>query len=271
MLSPADLHKALRRCPRDVGTVHPPGSAVDYVRDAVYVLMVFQTDFEVLTVDGMQRGRAGQLFINAPGTRQCHRGIDGAGFTNDWIHIDASLADPWVSELGLPLNQILSVSRPDYLRLAIRELQREQAANAPHYHRLMALKIHELLLLTSRYLVLQQRMKESAAEQRHYEDLCALRLDMQMHCDQDWTVPAMARRARLSANRFAVLYRRFFDATPIEDLIEARLRRAANLLLTEGMKIADIARSCGFTDPNYFSRQFRARRGMSPQDYRNAR
>ena len=253
-----------------IATVHEAGAAVDFTVADRYVVMVFRTEFEVLTATGMERGSPGQLFINAPGTRQCHRGVNGAGFTNDWIHLDAVLVDPWLDRLALPLNRITSVPRPDFLANAIGELQRERAANAPHAAVMVSLKVHELLFRLSRLAIMASRRLESAAEHAHYEQLCAIRLDMQLRCEVEWSVAAMARRAGLSANRFAVLYRKFFDSTPNEDLIEARMRKAVSLLTTANLQVAEVASRCGFSDANYFSRLFRARQGMSPQAFRRS-
>ncbi len=58
--------------------------------------------------------------------------------------------------------------------------------------------------------------------------------------------------------------------TPADFLKEARLKRACNLLQTTQKSINDIAYSCGFSDPKYFSKCFKASKGVSPSDYRTA-
>ncbi len=67
--------------------------------------------------------------------------------------------------------------------------------------------------------------------------------------------------------------RRFREATgfaPIDYVIRARIRRAADLLadLNAGLSITEIAFRCGFQDSNYFSRQFRRYIGTNPRNYR---
>jgi len=52
--------------------------------------------------------------------------------------------------------------------------------------------------------------------------------------------------------------------------MEFRLQRAAELLLNQpGRTVAEIAISCGFEDPFYFSRIFHKHTGFSPSNYRN--
>ncbi|GIZ09249.1 substrate-binding domain-containing protein [Flavobacterium sp. UMI-01] len=48
-----------------------------------------------------------------------------------------------------------------------------------------------------------------------------------------------------------------------------RLDKAQILLTTTSLNISEIAYSCGFASPNYFSTSFKAKFGISPKDYRN--
>ena len=56
--------------------------------------------------------------------------------------------------------------------------------------------------------------------------------------------------------------------SPIEYLLNMRLQRAETLLLASPAPIAQIAFEVGFGDANYFTRQFRRQRGLSPREFR---
>ena len=47
-----------------------------------------------------------------------------------------------------------------------------------------------------------------------------------------------------------------------------RCDQARNLLTTTDMPLLDISVSCGFSDPKYFTAQFRRRYGSTPKQYR---
>lgn len=67
------------------------------------------------------------------------------------------------------------------------------------------------------------------------------------------------------------LSRRFKKATgsTLLDYINSlRMHHAAHLLRHTGLTINEIARQCGFADPNYFAKKFRARFGKSPSALR---
>lgn len=67
-------------------------------------------------------------------------------------------------------------------------------------------------------------------------------------------------------------YIRMFEATmgtsPINYLIGLRIEEASRLLRSTDRSITDVAFDVGFSDSNYFSRQFRKARGQSPREYR---
>jgi len=58
-------------------------------------------------------------------------------------------------------------------------------------------------------------------------------------------------------------------SSPIAHLIQLRVNRAATLLRQTGDSVTDIAFRVGFSDSNYFTRQFRRIMGRSPRAYRN--
>ena len=56
----------------------------------------------------------------------------------------------------------------------------------------------------------------------------------------------------------------------MQALLSVRMRQAARLLEYSTLGVAEIAAEVGFESAFYFSRQFRARFGVSPTSYRQA-
>ncbi len=71
--------------------------------------------------------------------------------------------------------------------------------------------------------------------------------------------------SRSSLNR---KMKNILGVTPADFLKEARMKRACHELAKSNRNINDIAYKCGFSDPKYFSKVFKASIGMSPSDYR---
>ena len=55
--------------------------------------------------------------------------------------------------------------------------------------------------------------------------------------------------------------------TPLDFIREARIRKACQLL-KEGLSVNDVAYGCGFSDPKYFGKCFKAEMGMTPTEYK---
>lgn len=57
--------------------------------------------------------------------------------------------------------------------------------------------------------------------------------------------------------------------TPADFLKEARLKHASQLLRTTTHSLTEISLACGFSDPKYFSKCFKAATGKTPTEYRS--
>ncbi|WP_161524790.1 helix-turn-helix domain-containing protein [Alteribacter lacisalsi] len=53
-------------------------------------------------------------------------------------------------------------------------------------------------------------------------------------------------------------------------LTSIRIREAKRLLTDHSLTIKEVAAGCGFHSPNYFSRKFKEKEGMSPKEYRKS-
>jgi AraC-like DNA-binding protein len=78
----------------------------------------------------------------------------------------------------------------------------------------------------------------------------------------------LARKAHMSVRGFIRAFRAAMGSPPIAYLIQLRVNRAADLLRRGAQSITDIAFTVGFSDSNYFARQFRKVVGVSPRLYR---
>ncbi|MGN0620156.1 MAG: AraC family transcriptional regulator [Ruminiclostridium sp.] len=83
------------------------------------------------------------------------------------------------------------------------------------------------------------------------------------------------RLARESCNyserHFTRLFSKVYSVSPQQYLTEVRIKAACKMLKNSAAPIAEIARSCGFTDPGYFSRIFKSNTGVLPSDYRKGK
>ncbi|UZR97792.1 helix-turn-helix domain-containing protein [Chondrinema litorale] len=84
----------------------------------------------------------------------------------------------------------------------------------------------------------------------------------------DIRIEVLCRIACMSKSSF---YRAFTDEygiTPVQLILEERIKYAKTLLCEDNISIKEIAYACGFNDPNYFSRMFKKMENESPVEFR---
>ena len=78
----------------------------------------------------------------------------------------------------------------------------------------------------------------------------------------------MADITGLSKHRLIKEFNQALDKTPIEYLLHTRIGKARKLLSSPDIRISEAAFKCGFSDSNYFSRQFKKITGQTPREFR---
>ncbi|MBQ6599415.1 MAG: helix-turn-helix domain-containing protein [Lentisphaeria bacterium] len=86
---------------------------------------------------------------------------------------------------------------------------------------------------------------------------------------EHWTISRISRIAAMAPSTLLPVFKKVTGYSPIDYLLHVRLAKAAEMLLKSEKTISEIAQDCGFTDSNYFSRQFRKNYSLSPREYRN--
>lgn len=86
--------------------------------------------------------------------------------------------------------------------------------------------------------------------------------------NSDVGVDEMASATATSRSSLNRRMKQLLGVTPADFLKEARMKRAKQLLATTMRGVNEIAYGCGFSDPKYFSKCFKAAEGVSPSEYR---
>ena len=99
----------------------------------------------------------------------------------------------------------------------------------------------------------------SLAETRRY---------MEAHLDESLTIPALSRRACLSATTFKEAFRQLYGLPVHTWLRKRRMERAAELLHTPGLSLEGVAKAVGYSSVSQFAAAFRQQYGVTPGKYR---
>jgi len=107
-----------------------------------------------------------------------------------------------------------------------------------------------------------------AERRRPLDQISRLLGHLEQHCAEPLTVEDLAKIARMSPTSLFRLFRQHVGRSPVDYLIRLRIGRAAEMLRRETARISEISEAAGFSDSNYFSRQFHRVMGVSPRAYR---
>jgi len=91
---------------------------------------------------------------------------------------------------------------------------------------------------------------------------------LNMNYQKDITLEKLAEKSGYSKSRFSHIFSEMTGTTPIKYQNGIRLKVSAEMLLSTNHTVSEIAISCGFSDPLYYSKLFKKAYGVSPTEYR---
>ena len=136
-------------------------------------------------------------------------------------------------------------------------------------------EFHVRSALSEALLLLCQNMPEATdfSEENvlHQADADRIRQMLsfvQEHFSEPLSLQQLADSAFLSRRECLRCFQRTIGISPVQYIIDLRVRKARQLLLETSMPLLDICTECGFQDQSYFIKTFRERTGLSPAKYR---
>ena len=150
-------------------------------------------------------------------------------------------------------------------------LQAIQAARSEHEGYEFDLRTQ--LSVFWRLMLGQTREELSSGPMKNAADLDRIKTMMdfvQANCKEHLTLEDIAQSASISVRECTRCFRRCIDLSPIEYVVQCRVRLAARLLLETGKSMLEISEESGFSSASYFGKVFRQSMGCTPKEYRKA-
>ncbi|MBQ8813970.1 MAG: helix-turn-helix transcriptional regulator [Lachnospiraceae bacterium] len=88
------------------------------------------------------------------------------------------------------------------------------------------------------------------------------------YSDTDFSVTALSRELQYNPKYVSAVFKKTFGIGIIEYLTTIRIQQACTMIEQGFTSVSDIGYRCGFSDPQYFSKVFKKRMGMAPENYR---
>jgi len=105
---------------------------------------------------------------------------------------------------------------------------------------------------------------------RHADALHRAVQYIRMHLGDHLDLETLAAAACLSPSYFSRIFREETGVSVQQAVMDARLKRACELIEYGGLRLSDIALMVGFQDQSYFSRAFQKAYGVTPTQYKRS-
>ena len=182
-------------------------------------------------------------------------GINGLSFSN---------LTP-VSEGGHPFSFFnLRDEQKDILRYLNAMVQ--EATSQSMSYELVCHNLLEILLI--KILRHQHFDLEVGKQSKATKDISFIKHYLETYYHESIQLEDLASMTHLSRFYISHSFKKEIGMSPMEYLIDIRIRESKILLRTTNYSISQVADIVGFTTPTYFSKQFRKSTGISPTDYR---
>ena len=181
-----------------------------------------------------------------------------------WLHFETvpetemiNVCEDWIE-----MPQVKQISRPEKLESLFRHFLDDQESGC--------LQQCTANLLTMLMLLEVARPVEARQEKSDAASILATRANtyIRLNYDRPITAGMVAQALGYNPDYLGRVYRKAFEHTLTEAIQNRRVRVACHYLLDTDMTIGEVAKSCGFTDPDYFRRVFHRHMKYSPGAYR---
>ncbi|MNV24328.1 Response regulator MprA [compost metagenome] len=115
------------------------------------------------------------------------------------------------------------------------------------------------------------RIKEEANSQEETFILKVQEIIVRNIAENNFSVHQLAQEMRISRTQLYLLLKKITDLTPTDFIIKVKLDYAKTLLKDPSFSISEIAYKLGYSNANYFSKQFKDFFGITPSHYRKAK
>ena len=127
--------------------------------------------------------------------------------------------------------------------------------------------------LMQRLLLILENLQDRVCDTELVQNKDAVRIKQMLgyihtHYAEPLTVSQISAASAISESECYRCFRKVLDTSPIDYLLQYRIRAAAGLLSTTDMSVSDICFAAGFNSPSYFAKVFRQELLVSPRSYR---
>ena len=220
-----------------------------YVTDGIFSTKVDDTTFNL---------EKGSVILYPPKYKYHYWGEPPSKYL--CVHFTGSHVEKLLTDLDFPALQpyILESEFSPKIKSLFDKMVEQYMTNAPFLKHSLACLLEEILLTIAIGKVRDDGYRTFKKSIKYIHENYTEKIQ----------IPYLAKLEGLSNSRYITLFSKEMGKTPSNYILDLRINRACELLLTTDMEIGSIGALSGYKDPYFFSKIFKKHIGVSPQEYR---
>lgn len=189
----------------------------------------------------------------------------GKEFINDWFHFSFSEEEAEIFDiLKIPFNTVSDVRDMKTLSAMIESLSYEYFS--ANLYRSYSIELYMKLFFAK----LGEQLCGGQYVSSYYEQMSVIRSRICSTPQRDWRVEELANETAMSVSHFEHMYKKLFGCGVMSEIINSRIEYAKFILSTTDVPVSRAADMCGYKNAVHFMKQFKAKTGLTPTEYRKA-
>ncbi len=205
--------------------------------------------------------KSGTIIFFRPGERQCYSFLASEKSVSFFLHFTGRGCEDLLRQLGLWEHHLLNIGADKDIEALFKKMETEYTLKKPFYEHMLGGYLWQLLCMLAR------KPAQPVSDVVTKPSLDSVTLLMGREYMHNHPLSYYAQACSLSPSRFSHCFKEALGTSPIEYVLQIRIRNAKRLLLETSLSIAEIAESVGFSTLNYFEHQFKRLTGESPRQF----
>lgn len=231
-----------------------------------YLFLFFSTEITMAFDGEKTNNKPNSCIIYTPSYPQQYYNNKN-GFINDWFHFTANDVESFLDRLKLPTNTIFSITDFSFIRCFVKKLEREFIRKDIFWEENISVLLENYFIELARENNYENNYIEDPHNTSLLENFKIAREEILTNLQTPWTIEEMASLVALSRSRFSILYKNYFNISPKEELIKARIDKAKYLLASSNSQVKDVSQKVGYDNMYHFNKQFKRMTGHAPGRY----
>ncbi|MBO4931099.1 MAG: AraC family transcriptional regulator [Clostridia bacterium] len=230
-------------------------------REDYYFLYVERGELAVTLNGSIHTARSGSVLVFPPHYRYRYAFSGNNTISYLWVHFTGSYAERFLSECGFgELPCLLRLDSNIKIVSGFEKLFDIYRAHQPLQQQKLACGLEDILLCVATDLmpVGDARVLTKSLGYIH------------TFYSKDIRIPELAKMESLSNSRYITVFKQHMGMPPSEYIILLRLNVACDLLKSRDVSVKEVAARVGYDDPHFFSKIFKKKMGVSPQQYKDS-